>query len=526
VSAAMRLYVRLTRRGVLLLAFGIAAYSLVEAISYAQTYPDEASRLRLAEFGDQPAVRMLQGIPHAVATVGGFVVWDGGWFMQAIIGVWAILVTSRLLRGEEESGRSELVASGALSAVQTVSAALMVVFVGCGLAGLASFVALIGPTGDVLGAALFAAALAGFGAVMASATAVAAQLVGVRRRAAAMGAAFLGVAFVLRMVANSADDRAWVGWLSVFGWMDRLRAFGDNVAWVLLVYVVVICGLTALALQLRLRRDAGAAWLSSDRPVTMRPLLLKSPVRFAWRLTWGVLLAWAVGIGLYSLLMGSLVQSMQEVLADDPSYEVWLDLMGIDPDEVAVGMVSFMAVVVGLVTSLYAAWRMGAVRNEEDEERAEHLLTRPLPRWRWLGGHLLLGFASVLVLVGVTAVATWAGAAMTDAGVTLADTLAAASNQLPVILLFGGLAVAMFGLAPRLTVAVPVGAVVVSYILSFVGPALELPGWVIGLSPFYHLAMVPLDDYGLTQGLVLLALAAVATAVGVRAFQRRDIVGA
>jgi ABC-2 type transport system permease protein len=526
VSAVLRLYVRLTRRGVLLLALGIAAYALVEAISYAQTYPDEASRLRLAEFGDQPAVRMLQGVPHAVETVGGFVVWDGGWFMQAIIGVWAILVTSRLLRGEEESGRNELLAAGSLSAVKTASVAILVVLIGCAWAGLAAFLALVGPTGDPWGAALFGAALAGFGAAMAAATAVAAQLVGVRRRAAALGAAFLGLACVLRMVANSADDRSWVGWLSAFGWMDRLRAFGDNEAWVLLVYLGVIATLTAVAQQLRLRRDAGAAWLSSDRPVTMRPLLLQSPVRFAWRLTWGVLLAWAVGIGLYSLLMGSLVESMQEVLADDPSYEVWLDLMGIEPDEVAVGMVSFMAVVAGLVTSLYAAWRVGAVRNEEDEERAEHLLTRPLPRWRWLGGHLLLGLGSVLVLVAVTGVATWAGAAMTDAGVTLGDTLAAASNQLPVIVLFGALAVAMFGVAPRLTVAVPVGAVVVAYILSFVGPALELPGWVVGLSPFYHLAMVPLDDYAVTEGLVMVALAVALVAVGMGAFQRRDVVGA
>jgi ABC-2 type transport system permease protein len=189
-------------------------------------------------------------------------------------------------------------------------------------------------------------------------------------------------------------------------------------------------------------------------------------------------------------------------------------------------MVSFMAVVAGLVTSLYAAWRVGAVRNEEDEERAEHLLTRPLPRWRWLGGHLLLGLGSVLVLVAVTGVATWAGAAMTDAGVTLGDTLAAASNQLPVIVLFGALAVAMFGVAPRLTVAVPVGAVVVAYILSFVGPALELPGWVVGLSPFYHLAMVPLDDYAVTEGLVMVALAVALVAVGMGAFQRRDVVGA
>ena len=136
-SAVLRLYARLTRRGVLLLALGIAAYVLVEAISYVQTYPDEASRLRLAEFGDQPAVRMLQGIPHAVETVGGFVVWDGGWFMQSIIGVWAVLTTSRLLRGEEDSGRAELVGAGPVPAPQVTNAGLLIVLAGCVATGLA-----------------------------------------------------------------------------------------------------------------------------------------------------------------------------------------------------------------------------------------------------------------------------------------------------------------------------------------------------------------------------------------------------
>ena len=81
-----------------------------------------------------------------------------------------------------------------------------------------------------------------------------------------------------------------------------------------------------------------------------------------------------------------------------------------------------------------------------------------------------------MLLVVVNGLATWIGGAITDAGVSAADAVAAVANGLPVILLFGGLAVAMFGLAPRLTIAVPVGGVVVAYILSFIGPALDFPG--------------------------------------------------
>lgn len=525
-SAVLRLYTRLTRRGVLLLALGIAAYVLVEAISYVQTYPDEASRLRLAAFGDQPAVRMLQGIPHAVETVGGFVVWDGGWFMQSIVGVWAILITSRLLRGEEDSGRSELVGAGPVPASQVTNAALLVVLAGCVVTGVAAFASVVVPSDDVVGSLLFAAGLVGFGAVMAGVTAVASQLVAVRRHAAGLGAAFLGVAFALRMVANSADDRLWVAWLSAYGWMDRLRPFGDNNVEVLAIYLVVTAATIAVAMALRARRDLGAAFFGREGDVRSRLLLLQSPIRFAWRLTWGVLLAWTLGTGVYSFFMGSLMKGMGEVLADDPAYETYLELLGLTKQDVTIGMIAFMAIVVGLVISLYAAWRIGAVRAEEDAERAEHLLTRPLRRGRWLGGHLLLGLLSVLVLVVVNGLATWAGAAVTDAGVSVGDTVAATANSLPVILVFGGLAVAMFGLAPRLTIAVPVGGIVVSYILSFIGPALDFPGWLTGFSPFYHLALVPVDAYALTQGVVMTALALALTGVGWYAFGRRDLVGA
>ncbi len=525
-AAILRLYTRLTRRGVALLVVAVGAYVVVEVASYLQTYPDQASRQRLVEFGDQPAVRMLQGIPHAVDTVGGFVVWDGGWFLQAIVGVWAILVTSRLLRAEEDSGRAELVGAGRASSVQVTTAGLVVVCAGCLLAGAAAFASIVVSSEDVVGAALFAAGIAGFGLVMGSAAAVASQLVAVRRRAAGLAAGFLGVSFVLRMIANSGDEQSWVGWLSAFGWMDRLRPFGDNNAAVLVVYGVVASMLCGLALALRRRRDLGAAIVSRERAQRSRFLLLQSPIRFGWRLTWGALVAWAVGLGVYSFFIGSLIKSMGDVLVDDPAYESYLDLLGLTAADVYLGMVAAMAVVIALVVSLYLSWRIGAVRNEEDAERVDHLLTRPLTRGRWLGGHLVLAVASVLVLMLVNAAATWAGAALTDAPVTFPDLLAASANLLPVILLFGSLAVAMFGLAPRLTIAVPVGVVVVAYVLSFVGPALDLPGWVTGLSPFYHVALVPVADYATVQGLVMLGLTIVIAGIGWEAFSRRDLVGA
>ena len=163
-AAVLRLYVRLTRRGIALLAIGVAVYVAVEAISFVQTYPDEASRLRLAEFGDQPAVRMLQGIPHAVETVGGFVVWDGGWFLQAIVGIWACLrrldcsVVKRTANAQSWWGRRP----SAVPALRVPPWPLCLA--GCLVAGIAVFATIVVPSEDALGSVLFAVGVTGFGA--------------------------------------------------------------------------------------------------------------------------------------------------------------------------------------------------------------------------------------------------------------------------------------------------------------------------------------------------------------------------
>ncbi|HEY5248315.1 MAG TPA: ABC transporter permease, partial [Dermatophilaceae bacterium] len=98
-------------------------------------------------------------------------------------------------------------------------------------------------------------------------------------------------------------------------------------------------------------------------------------------------------------------------------------------------------------------------------------------------------------------------------------------NTLPVVVLIGGLAVFTFGLRPRLTVAVPVTVTVVGYVVSLLGPALSWPAWVLNLSPFTHLALVPAVPWAATAGIVMTCLGLVLVAAGLLAFNRRDLVG-
>jgi ABC-2 type transport system permease protein len=239
-----------------------------------------------------------------------------------------------------------------------------------------------------------------------------------------------------------------------------------------------------------------------------------------------VLLAWAAGLGLYAFLIGTLLPTMADYVLKDPNTRKALEDFGIDADEVTKGMVSFMALMFGLAFSLYACWRMGAARGEEESGRADLVLARPVSRTRWLGGHLALATGCCVLLALTTGLSTWVGGAVVGADLTLGQALSAAVNPLPVVALFLALAVLLLGLRPRLTVAASVSAAGMAYLLPVLGKALSLPMWVRDLSPFQHLAAVPVKPYALTGGMVMSVLAVAVAVAGVRAFSRRDLVGA
>lgn len=143
-----------------------------------------------------------------------------------------------------------------------------------------------------------------------------------------------------------------------------------------------------------------------------------------------------------------------------------------------------------------------------------------------MGGHLLCLVGSVVVLCTAAAGALWLGAFATGASLGAADAFAAVFNTLPAVAVIAGLSVLVLGLAPRLTVAVGATLAGASYVVELVGPMLHWPDWVLALSPFHHLAQVPVESFDLTAALVMVAVALAAAAAGTLVFARRDLVGA
>jgi ABC-2 type transport system permease protein len=507
----------------MLLWLAIASYMTVEVLVFRNTYPDAASRQKLLELSTSTMVRTMQGVPGAVDTAGGFAVWDGGWMVTVIVATWALLTITRLTRGEEDTGRAELVLSRPVTSRQALAANLSTMalaLVGLGLAAALPFV-LLGQAAS--GAALWGAGIAAFAATITALGALVAQIVEPRRRASAVGFGGVAVAFMLRFVANSADSRDWILSLSPFGWVDRLRAFSDNHALWLAAPTVAVLVLGGAAFALCSRRDTGAALLRSSTIHRSRLGLLGSAAAFGWRLTSGALLAWASTLALVSLVFGLMTAAFVDFAKDDETYRKMLTSMGMDMSAPAVGFMCYLAGFLALAFAAFLGWRIGAIRQEEAEGHLDNLLVRGVVRWRWLAVTAVHGFLAAAVLVVATGSALWAGAELCNAPIRVSQVVEPMAGTLPLVVLFTGLAVLVFGLRPRLTIALTVTLAVVTYLLDSFGAMLKWPESVLGLSPFHHLARLPGHPMTLTAAVAMTAVGVLAAAAGIAAFARRDL---
>jgi len=517
---------RLLRRGAVLIWITAAAYMAMEVLVFRGAYPDAASRQKLLELSTSTVVRMMQGVPGAVYTACGFAVWDGGWMVTLIVACWSLLTATRLTRGEEDSGRAELLLVRPVTARQVLGAhlvALGVASVGTGAAGALPFVLLGEP---VAGALVWGAGLATLCGVAAGLGVLVAQVVEPRRRAVSWGLGLLAAAFVLRVVANSADRRSWLLSVAPFGWVERLRAFSDDDGRWLLAPIAASLLLAGAAAVVCGRRDAGAALLRSSTGHRSSFRLLGSAAAFGWRLTSGALVAWATVLAIVTFVFGLMTGALIDFINEDETYRKMLESMGMDMSVPAVGYLSYVATFLALPFAAFLGWRVGAARQEEAEGRLDNLLVRGVVRTRWLAVTAAFAFGAASILVAVTGAALWAGARLADAPVSAGQVAEPMIGTLPLIALVTGIAVLAFGVAPRLTVAAPVTFAVAAYLLDTFGGALDWPSPVLALSPFHHLARLPGAPMTALAAVVLTGLGFVAASAGIAAFARRDLRGA
>ncbi|MDP4015395.1 MAG: ABC transporter permease [Candidatus Nanopelagicales bacterium] len=515
------------RRDRVLLPAWLVGLTLMVVFSVSATkdlYPDDEFLETASEtINATPALVALYGKIYDTSSLGATSLIKLTAFGSALVAILFVFLVVRHSRAEEESGRQELVAAGAVTRRAPLEAALLLGMAGSGALGVLTAVGL-GLLGlPWTGALAFGADWALSGIVFSAVAGVAAQVTTSARAAIGIGVASVGIAYLLRAVGDLAPgDPGWASWLSPIGWSQQIRPFAGNRWWVTLIPLAATAALVAAAFVLRYHRDMGSG-LIADRP---GPDVgrIGSVAGLAWRLHRGAFLAWLVGAVLMGAVLGSIVDNISGLL-ESPQLREYLELLG---GRQALTE-AFLAAEVGVLGALMSAYGISAtsrLRSEESAGHAESLLSTMATRQRWAASHFCLALVAIAALMLLTgaAVGLTHGLAVGDpVGQTMRLAVAGVA-QVPAAWVVASIVMLLFGVIPR-WVPVAWGLLAAFVALGEFGVLWGLPRWVLDLSPFAHSPRLPGGSIDAAQLVGLVAVAAVLAVAGFATWRRRDVQG-
>ena len=468
-----------------------------------------------ASVGD--SVIMLNGRIAGMATAGGVVANEFAFILSLALPVMATALVARGTRKEEESGRVELLLSARVGRLAPLVAALVVAGGAIAVLGAGIWIATLSLDVDRAGALFYAGSLIATGWVYVGVTAVLAQVVAHNRTLWMASMATSILTLLLRGIGDTRET--WLTWLSPLGWQGQVRSFGDARLWPLLLALAVAGTLVALALWLDGRRDVGGALMPSNPGPRGASEVLRTQTGVTLHKHTVPFFAWTAGIVALMTTYGALMQVVLDTLAESPELVAFLGSPGDLLDSVLQMIVRF----VGFLAAGFALQALGGMRAEEVTGRLELLLAGRRSRWSWMGIHTaVVMVGSVFVAVAGTSAFAVSTAVSLGEPQYLGRIVAAGLWQLPAVLVFIGLSVALFGALPRLQ---PVAWVTfaAALVVTMMGPTLQLTASQIRSSPFSLVGDSPGGAVSAAGVLGLCAATVVLVASGLVAFRRRDV---
>jgi len=501
----------------------ITALIGTNAYTLGKLYPTVAARAQLAASGGRnPALLFLYGRMYGIS-VGAIAAWRYGVWAAMFASLMTILAVIRHTRADEEAGRLELVGSAAVGRHAPLTAAVIVaVAASAVLAVLLTAVQILVGL-PAAGSVTFALAVTTCSVAFAFVAALAAQLTASARAARGIAIGVLGAAFVLRAVGDSAGANG-PSWLSPLGWAEFTRPFAGNRWWVLVAPLALAAVAGGGAYVLAARRDLGAGLLP-DRPGRPQAgVLLRGPFSLAWRLQRGTLASWVAGFVFIFGVSGAAAKGIGSLLGGSNQLRNAFTRLGGQAAITNAYLAALMSLA-GIAAAAYATSAVLRLRSEETGQLAELVLSTATGRVRWGLSHLAIAVAgtAVVLAAGGLAAGLAYGLRAGDAGTQVASLLGAALAQLPASLAVAGVAIILFGAAPRISVAGGWAVVAAAILLAIFGPVLRLPQWALDISPFTHVPKLPGAAVQAGPLLWLTLAALVAGAAGLGAFRVRDI---
>lgn len=513
-----------------ILATVLMAYSGFAGVT--QSYATLEDRIEvLAAVMANPVIMMFRGLPSG-ASEGQFLSFEILPWLTMLAALMSIFLAVRHTRGDEEAGRTELLAATpAGRALPTIATVIHGVAANVVL-GVLVALALMGSKLDPAGSWLMGIASAATGVAFLGIGLIAAQLMRTSRGANSLSVWILVGTFLLNGIGDVAGtpsndltriSSSGLVWLSPFGWAEQVRPYDTDNPVPALLGLAFGLVLAVASVALQSVRDIGEGFIPA-RPgrVHARPAL-SSPHALVWRLTNGAIIGWAVGGVLTGMLATKLSGLAGQIAGQNPAVEQILDKIG-KAGSLEQTVVSVFFTMMGILAACAAVQILARARQEEAHGTAEIVLAQPVGRVRWLLDYLLVATFAIAIIVAATMLAAFAGIAGSRNADSLAQVVTVVGlGQGLAACVFTVLTALVFVLVPRGTIGIAWTLVLLATVFGLFGPLFGLPQWTTRFSPFAVTPMVTGSATDLRGTWWLVLIVAVGAAASLALMRRREL---
>lgn len=529
--ALRRLGFRQSRKSAIIIGLLCGVMMGAQGAAYAAAFPTQQSRDTLvASLNSTPALGFMAGEIRDAASPASYAIYKSITLVTLITGIWAILVTTKLLRGQEEDGRLEALVAGRT----TKAAASTQLLIGFFYSLVISFVicwALIAALGAVPKVSLDAghAALMTIGtyapAVFFGALGVlTSQLALTRGRALVYSLVPLLAFFVLRGAANSVTDWNDLKRYTPFGWTDLLNPVLDpQTAW---LYPTLLFAIIAVPLGLYFakKRDLGQSILPQSTHTRSRLFLLGSDFQLTIRQNIWTFIAWCVGSMAFAGLMAAIAKLGAKLLTESPVAAKVFAKLGFSQTGLVVAFIGFGGMFIVLILLIMSAVYIGSVRGQESKGYLDNMLIQPISRSGWLVRKLVVILVMTTLISLISTYVIWQVAALQgisiDFGIMMQNALALTGT----VFLMLGIGTTVYGILPRLAVIVMFVVLIWADTADVLKALFKLDDWIMNTSLLHYISFTPAKTPDWTQFAWLVGIGVVLMALGVWRFTQRDIV--
>jgi ABC-2 type transport system permease protein len=497
---------------------------------YASLNPDALRQLIIA--GDTVSMKSLLGwITVASSATGaplGAAVWIKSWmFVGLMVCIGMVFLVTHNLRADEDAGRTELFRSRPLGLHSTLASTLimsvtLVVIIGVGIAviGVAQhYGVLIGAEAasdpDSLGSWVFGASIAALGLLGIGVGVLANEVMPTSGAANGLGAAIIGVFYLIRMGADVQDlDLAWI---SPIGWAEKMDPWGDNRMWPLALVAALALVLVIIGWIIESRRDYAGSLFASRLGHPDASPWTTSVTGLAIRLQRTAWISWAIGVAVFAVMLGSITPMMADMFKQ-------IEFAGIDPSAGMLAAASMLMAMICLGVSSFALYSGSSMALDDAHGLLEQQLAGSVSRVSWALRRIGVTFVGALLLLALFTTVFGAAYCATvgdwsDFGKLAATCLA----YIPSVLVLIGVVVLGFGWWPRQSVAVSWGAFGAMWFIMILGEALKLPEETYKSLPFLSVSNVPADEPNWTTLIITLVVSLGLVGLGLIGLKRRNI---